>query len=198
MSINLYGTIKARGLLSPEVQRVLLHHCQTGRAEEVKVVVAGCLLSDGLLDRSIPEPRGKKTSELLERASDAVQKSAKQYASSCGVLCARGFCSPEDLSTAMLVLWESSFSSALRTAAPSGLVVTEDSLDMNARHAVAAQVLLEIFDRYRDPQNSAVVIPISAVERVCSKAVRAMYEAFLDPDEAVHRRLHGEDQAKRG
>ena len=191
MSLGLLiGTIKAEGLLSPKVQKILQHHCGTGHIVEVADVVARVLYDQALQEHSIPEPVGVRTRELVERAQDGIRNVVEAYARR-GVLCAKGYYPPSQLALLLLDCWESDFNGALRhVEIGSGLPDTTDH-DFVARAAVAAQALAKMLEKLPRSQEGDALLPMKDMEGFCIAAVRMMHAAYTKPDVTVHELVHG-------
>lgn len=192
MSLQLLvGTVKAQGLLSPRIQRIVQHHCDAGRIREMAEVVAQVLYDQALGDRSIPEPTGVRTPELLARTQDGVRHIVERYAQR-GVLCAKGYYPAAQLVMLMLGKWENDFNNAFQHLdSDHGLPDTDDH-NFVTRSTVAAQAIRAVLLKKlpRTPEGD-LVLPMSDLEGFCIAAVRTMHAAFTCPEETVHELVHG-------
>lgn len=187
----LLGPIKAQGLLSPQIQKALLHHCEGGRIAEVADVVARAIYDQALVDRTLPEPKGVQTKELSARMADGAKHLAESYAKR-GVLCAKGYYPASQLTLLIIRLWETQFNSVLSDPTMDSGLVQEGDPDYVTRCTVAAHKLATILDRLPRDADGALVMPMKEVEGFCMMAVRVMHHAFTHPDVAVHELMHGE------
>jgi len=189
---HLLGTVKGAGLLNPKVQKILQHHCEIGMILEVAEVVAKVLFDQALVEHTMPEPQGVKTAELHARAADAAKHLAEEYARR-GVLVAKGFLPAGQLMLIILRMWEDQFSSVLRNPEEHHDLVEDVSPDFIARQAVAAQAVRDLLARLPTTSDGeGLILPMKEVEGFCVIAVKAMHAAFINPDAAVHKTLHGE------
>ncbi len=190
----LMGLIKAQGLLALDVQRILQHHCETGKVAEVASLVAAALLENGLEKTNVrmPVARGLLTDELREEAWDAAKYLAEQY-SKRGVLCAKGFFPSAQLMKLLFAAWEATFGSVLRNPEEPGIAVDHLHPDFIARSAVSAQELARMLLKLERSAEGDIILPMKDLEGLCVRATQEMYRAFTQPDAAIHRVLHGED-----
>lgn len=192
MSLSLLvGTFKAQGLYTPKVQRIIQHHCETGRIVEIAEVVAQVLYDEALAARSIPEPKGVRTDELTARMLDGIKILCEDYARR-GVLCAKGYLPAGQLALLVIRLWENAFHSVLVGAEDNHPLVDGADPDFLTRSTVAAQALAELALRLQRTEEGDLVLPMRELEGFCTTAVKKMYAAFVKPDHAVHEMLHGE------
>jgi hypothetical protein len=190
---HLLGTVKGAGLLNPKVQKILQNHCEAGRILEVAEVVAKTVFDQALVDRTMPEPQGIKTKELHDRAADAAKHLAEQYARR-GVLVAKEFLPASQLALIILRMWEEQFSSVLRNPEEHHDLVEGVSSDFITRQAVAAQAVRDLLARLPTTSDGeGLILPMKEVEGFCVRSVKAMHAAFVNPDVAVHKTLHGEE-----
>ncbi len=190
--LSLLGPIKARGLHEPKMQRIIQAHCEQGRIAEVAEVVALSLYHAALADGRLPQPRGIRTRELVDRAADGARHLVETYARH-GVLCAKGFFPAPQLCLNILGLWERDFSSVLQRSEETGGLVDGADPDFLTRSTVAAEKLHHLFARLKPTENGeALLLPISELEGLCVAAVRRVYVSMLETDVAVHEIQHGE------
>lgn len=188
----LLGAIKAQGLLSPAIQKVLLSHCQAGRIAEVADVVAQAIYAQALVDRTLPEPKGVMTGSLLGRMTDGAKQLAESYGRR-GVLCAKGYYPTHQLMLLIIRLWESQFNSVLIDPSMDSGLLQEGDPDFVTRCTVAAQKLHDLLKRLPTNEDGDLVLPMKEMEGLCMVAIRTMYVAFTEPDVAVHELMHGEN-----
>lgn len=186
----LTGTIKAQGLLAPKVQRILQHHCETGKVAEIADLVAEILLEDGLVGGRLPQPRGLATQELLDTMSGAAKAVVEEYAKR-GVLCAKGFFPAAQLYMLLLAKWEKSFASVLVSPEEVGIPVDHLHPDFIARSAVSAQALSALLLKLPTTPEGDLILPMRELEGLCVRATQVMYRAFTEPDATIHEMLHG-------
>lgn len=190
-ALNLFlGTIKAQGLLAPSVQKVLLHHCSVGRISEVAAVVVAALLEGGLRQVRMPIARGLLTADLRAEASATSEHLAEEY-SRHGVLCAKGYLAPSSLGDLLYATWEQSFSSVLQH--PENAMVVGADPDFGARSAVSAQALAHLLLKCERTSTGDLILPMKDLEGLCSLATAEMYQAFSQPDAAIHAALRPGD-----
>lgn len=187
----LLGPIKAQGLYSPAIQKVLRHHCDAGRIAETADVVARALYDQALVDRTLPEPKGFLVASLSARMADGAKHLAETYAKR-GVLCAKGYYPASQLALLIIKLWETEFNSVLTDPTMDSGLIQEADPDYVTRCTVAAQKLLTLLERAPRNADGDLVLPMKEVEGFCMTAVRVMHSAFSQPDVAVHELLHGE------
>lgn len=192
MSLSLLvGTVKAQGLYNPKVQRIILHHCEGGRIAEIAEVVAQVLYDEALNNRTLPEPKGVRTGELVARMLDGAKHIAETYARR-GVLCAKGFFPSGQLALLIIRRWETAFSSVLLGAEENHQLVDGADPDFLTRSTVAAQALGELVLKLPRTEDGDLILPMKELEGFCVLAVKRMHAAFTKPDHAVHELLHGE------
>lgn len=195
---TLLGPIKARGLYDLKIQQILQRHCEQGRIKEIADVVSLVLYHAATTDGRLPQPRGVRTRELVDRAIDGCRHLTEEYAKR-GVLCAKGFYPHAQLMLDILGLWESDFSSVLQRTDDTGGLVDGADPDFLTRSTVAAEKLRHLFSRLEPTADgSGLVVPISSLEGLCVAATRRVYTAMLNPDVAVHEILHGETPVEEG
>lgn len=190
---SMLGPIKARGLHDIKIQKILQQHCERGRIAEAADVVGLALYHAALEDGRVPQPRGVRTRELVDRAIDGVRHLVETYARS-GVLCAKGFYSPSQLMLNIIGLWEADFSSVLRhPEEPSGMLDGVDP-DFISRSTVAAERLrsLMLARLQVSPDGEHLLLPMKEMEGFCVATVRNTYFSLLKPDVAVHEVFHKE------
>lgn len=188
---SIMGMIKAQGLFSPGVQRVLHHHCDAGRIAEVADLVVQALLEDGVSKRELPIPRGVLTPEIRDLAEKSARGLVENYARR-GVLCAKGFLPAGQLLMLLIGAWENEFRSVLRAPEDPSELLDSAAPDFIARSAISAQVVQRMLLRLERTPAGDLILPMKEVEGFCVKATQAMYAAFTKPDEALHQMLHGE------
>lgn len=194
----LLGPIKARGLHDLQVQRIIQQHCERGRIAEVAEVVALALYHTAITDGRLPQPRGVRTRELVDRAVDGARHLVETYARS-GVLCAKGFYPAPQLCLEILGLWEKDFSSVLQRTDETGGLVDGVDPDFLTRSTVAAEKLRHLFSRLAPTADGeALLLPISELEGLCVAATRRVYTAMLETDVAVHEIMHNETPTEEG
>lgn len=192
MSLQLLvGTVKAMGIYHLKIQKILQAHCEAGRILEAAQVVAQVLYDDALLHKTIPEPKGVRTPELVARMWDAAKQLSETYAKR-GVVCAKGFLPASQLMRLIGSRWENDFNSVLVGAADDHKLADELAPDFVTRSTVAAAMLGELLNKLPRTQDGDIVLPMKEMEGFCVTAVRRMHAAFVKPDVAVHELLHGE------
>lgn len=192
-SLPLLGPIKARGLYDTDIQRIIQQHCERGSINEMAEVVSVALYHEALVDGRLPQPRGIRTRELVDRAADGCRHLATTYARR-GVLVAKGFFPAPQLALRILGLWEADFTSVLQRSEETGGLVDGAEPDFITRSTVAAEKLRHLLSSKLQPTESGdgLILPISELEGFCVAAVRRVYTSMLKPDVAVHELMHGE------
>jgi hypothetical protein len=192
MSLSLLvGTFKASGLYSPKVQKIIQHHCEAGRIMEIADVVSQVLYDEALQNRSLPEPKGVRTADLVDRMLDGARQLVEIYARR-GVLCAKGFLPPAQLALLVVRRWENAFHSVLAGLEADHEIVDGTDPDFLVRSTVAAQAVSELLLRLPRTQEGDLILPMKELEGFCVMAVKKMHAAFVKPNHAVHELLHGE------
>ncbi len=195
---------KLNGSDSKPFQKLIRMNCEKGRLDNSRQAVAGVLLYEGVKVGQIPRPVGMQTKELVSFAEEMINQIASDYNSIGGALTAKGYASVQELSTEMLNLWLNSFTPEIPTTVDLEKGLLEEEL--NARLALTAQALLdEISERVKNYDKDEVLrhvkngaaeavleIEVGSLEALCMKAARQMLWAFQNPNEAAHRKAHGE------
>lgn len=190
--LALLGPIKARGLHDPKLQRIIQQHCEQGRIAEIAEVISLALYHAAITDGRLPQPRGVRTRELVDRALDGAKHLVETYARH-GVLCAKGFYPVGQLALDVVGIWEKDFSSVLQRTDETGGLVDGADPDFLTRSTVAAEKLRHLFARLKPAESGdALLLPISELEGLCVAAVRRVYTSMLEADVAVHEVLHNE------
>jgi hypothetical protein len=188
--IRIAGVFASLGVLDKKSQSLIYKHCLAGNSDEMGRSVARYLLGVGIASKEIPLNTGVQTDELTRRAQDACRRSAINYRDQGGILIAKGFSTVDVLSEMMSELWRRTFSPPIPVTKKWEL--TEEMQDRLTVVALqSSEVLTKAFVPI-DYEGPVYLLPVSALEGVCSSLARKMYEALEEPNETIQKMVHGE------
>jgi len=197
---------KRDGALHVRVQIMVRLLCEQGDTEAVVASLAEILLFEHhpqgrRYTQPIPPPVGVLSPALLREVCLAAAKAAEAYHLAGGVLVAKGFASTVELADAIVRRWKQEF----RTIS-AGLDLEEGkgSEEINQRLTLVAQsVVLALFRQaglseeeqrgVLDSPAARLVVPFTgaSLEGFCRGLADMMFRVFQQPNEEIHRQVHG-------
>lgn len=193
---TLSGMITTYGPTSPEVQRIILAHCRSGRAEAMLEILSETLMDQAIADKRVPYPVGIKTPHLMKSTQEAIIALCKEYLHQGGVLVAEKFVPLVDLHNCLLKFWHVRFAKPLKQhpSVMDGIPQAETI----ARLSIAAKAALRIVENVCEETTingeRAFVITEHELEGFCMRMAKATYEGFHRPEKMIHELAHNPDR----
>lgn len=167
--------------------------CEAGDAQLVLEAVAEVLLSDAILSQTVPTNAGVLSKDFALAAEGALQDVARAYLDE-GAPVFR-YASLESFHAELCKQWLAGFAPPI----PKEPVVEGWLADpaINDSLTVAALKLRALFFERAKIVDDTLVFPADAIEGMCRSAVKEVFLAIKDPNQANHELLHGDHERTR-
>lgn len=191
-SFGLIGVIKAKGILSAEVQKIVRKHCELGHLALVKMAITDGLLWHGRKRRMIPPSAGVRSDSFDVAVRESIRDLVKGYCEEGGVPLAKGYISQEEMVERVFVAWANDFPEQIPTTLDlSNSLLDEEVLARLTICAKEVRGLVMTLCKKRSGDEPSWELLDRDLEEFCVKASRRLLFAFQQPNAAAHEQAHG-------